>query len=240
MRIYDNCYELMSELMREVWEMGVIVHPKSMQDKDVSNNLDFRTKEITNYSYCLKKRGREEFLFTFDRRSEYWVREEFIERINSDVEILNPGDAWKIRQDIWEEFIQSNGQFAYSYHDRIDPNHQLVVIVAELKRNPDTRQAILSIWDKKLDPFRIGGKQRVPCSIYYQFLLRNGELDIIYNQRSADLVTHFGNDVWLAYELMLYVAKAIDVTPGSLYHNIGSLHVYAKDWEILRKGISDI
>ena len=33
MRIYDDCYELMSEMGRNLWEMGSIVKPKTYQNK---------------------------------------------------------------------------------------------------------------------------------------------------------------------------------------------------------------
>jgi len=44
MRIYGNCYELMSEIFREVWEMGSIVRPNSMQNKIVKDDDNYITK----------------------------------------------------------------------------------------------------------------------------------------------------------------------------------------------------
>ena len=74
--------------------------------------------------------------------------------------------------------------------------------------------------------------------MYYDFLIReNGKgekvLHICYHQRSSDFVTHFGNDVYLAWRLMEYVAKEVGVKPGYLYHTIDSLHTYQKDWDKL-------
>ena len=68
MRIYANSYELMSEIFREVWEMGHIAHPNSMQNKDVKDDDNFSTKEITNYSYCLTTIFKEKYLFFTDQR----------------------------------------------------------------------------------------------------------------------------------------------------------------------------
>jgi len=236
MRIYADCYELMSELMRDLWEMGHIVHPKSMQNKDVSKDEGFLTKEILNYSYCLKSIDYSDFLFLFDRRSREWCQKEFQERIS--VTFTNPGQAYLFRKDIWDEFLDSSGRFDYTYNERINPFRNIPLLVDELKRNPDTRQAILSIWDRSIDLPNIGGKKRVPCSIYYQFLIRDNKLHIIYNQRSADLVTHFGNDVYLAWSLKEYMAGVVGVESGYLYHNIASLHSYQKDWGTLTEGIS--
>lgn len=236
MRIYADAYELMSEIFREVWEMGHIVHPKSMQNKDVADNEDFQTKEITNYSYCLTSLNKVDYLFFADARSKQWSMEEFMERISP--LYVNPGSAWRIRPELWEQFLNEKGRFDYSYHDRM--HFSLNCAIKELKRNPDSRQAIINVWDARIDPAELGGKRRVPCSVYYQILVRDGRTNIIYNQRSADVVTHFGNDVFLAFQLMKHVANEIGVKPGYLFHNIGSLHAYKMDWPQLKQCIDDI
>lgn len=224
----------MSEMGRDVLEMGIRIHPASMQNKDVRGDINFSTLEINNYGYCLQSLDREEYLFMGDSRSKEWCQAEFKERLQIGV---NPGNAYKIREELWEPFLV-DGHFDYTYSERINSWGGLDKIINELKVNPDSRQLIMAIWDSS-DIQEIGGKKRVPCSIYYQFLLRNGQLDIIYNQRSADAYTHFGNDVWQAWHLMEYVAKQVGTKPGYLYHNIGSLHVYNKDIENLRKCLKD-
>ncbi len=236
MRIYDDAYELMSEIFREVWEMGTIVHPNSMQNKIVKGDEEFSTKEITNYSYCLTSLKKAEYLFFTDERSRKWADAEFGERVSP--LYVNPGEAWKIREDVWKQFLNRTNRFDYSYNERIAKS--LDNVVEELKKNPDSRQAIISIWDPGIDPIYLGGKARVPCSIYYQILVRDGKVNIIYNQRSADVITHFGNDVYLAFQMMRFIAKRINIPEGYLYHNIGSLHAYKKDWPQLKECIEDL
>lgn len=236
MRIYANCYELMSEIFREVWEMGHIAHPHSMQNKMVKDDDNFSTKEITNYSYSLTSLNKVSYLFFADERSRKWADAEFKERISKNYR--NPGEAWKIRKDIWKPFLNKHGKFEYTYNDRIVVS--LRKVIDELKRNPDSRQAIISIWEPFIDSGGLGGKYRVPCSIYYQILVRNNQVNIIYNQRSADVVTHFGNDVYLAWQLMSHVADQLEMPEGYLFHNIGSLHAYKKDWPRLKQCIDDI
>ena len=237
MRVYSNAYELMSEIFREVWEMGHIVHPHSMQNKKVEGNEDFSTKEITNYSYCLTNLYYVDNLFFADARAKEWADAEIGERVSKD--FYNPGTAWEMRKHIWEEFINYGGEFDYTYNQRLNKFNAIDRIIRELKINPDSRQAILTIW-KASDIVSIGGENRVPCSIYYQLMVRDGKMNIIYNQRSADVVTHFGNDVYLAWKLMEYIAEKVGVKPGHLFHNIGSLHAYKKDWPKLKRCITDI
>lgn len=236
MRIYANAYELMSEIFREVWEMGIIAHPNSMQNMDVKGNEEFSTREITNYSYCLTTTHKENFLFFTDARSKDWADAEFEERISATY--VNPGEAWKIRRELWEQFLDEKGRFDYSYNNRMFLS--LNTAIRELRVNKDSRQAIVNVWDPQIDPPNLGGIRRVPCSMYYQLLYRDGQLNIVYNQRSADVVTHFGNDVYLAWKLMQHVASEINVSPGFLFHNIGSLHAYKKDWPMLKSCINDI
>ena len=51
-RIYNKFDEALSEIGRDLAEMGISVHPKTWQDKDVSDNPDFETKELQNYILC--------------------------------------------------------------------------------------------------------------------------------------------------------------------------------------------
>ena len=236
MRIYANCYELMSEIFREVYEMGHIVHPHSMQNKIVKDDERYSTKEITNYTYSLTNLFKVNYLFFADRRAKAWADAEFEERVSDNY--VNPGQAYKLREYIWKQFLNERGRFDYSYNNRMFLS--MAATIRELKRNPDSRQAIINVWDAREDPTQLGGKRRIPCSMYYQLMIRGGRVNIIYNQRSADVVTHFGNDVYLAWRLMEHIARKINMKPGYLFHNIGSLHAYKKDWVILKTCIEDI
>lgn len=258
MRIYEDCYQLASEIRRDVYEMGSIVKPKSMQNKIVDGDINYETKEILNYSYCLQTLRHEEMLF-IDKVSKEWCDAEFNERVSTFR--INPGNAWLLRKEVWEEFLDKDSQeFDYTYGDRLNvfPNHPyggppygpgiLKRVVKELVNNPDTRQAILAIWDTRIDSSRIGGVRRVPCSMYYQVIIRGNKVHLIYNQRSCDIVTHFGNDVYLAWKLKEYIKDEVNklrndaddaYESGYLYHNIASLHAYRKDWETLKRCITE-
>ncbi len=232
MRIYKDCHELISEIYRDVLEMGIKVHPNSMQNKIVKDDTNFATKEVIGYDYCLLSLDKVENLFRFDPTAKPWCDAEFSERINPTID--NPGSAWKMRPDVWTQFLNEKLEFDYTYGDRLNRNESIDEVVNELLFNPDSRQAILAIWDRNIDVHNLGGKRRIPCSIYYQILIREGKLHIIYAQRSADVVTHFGNDIYLAWQMGRYFTRllksqGLDIEQGYLYHNIGSLHVYNKD-----------
>lgn len=240
MRIYSSSYELMSEMGRELNSYGQTVKPKTYQNKNIEGNGDFVTKEIICQQYCLTSLQDPTWLFFYSRSRE-WADAEFQERIDTS-DIINPGKAWELRKDLWEQFLV-NGKFDYTYNERII--HVIKPLIRLLKDDNDTRKAVLPIFNGDMDGLDIDwydGSRRIPCSMYYDFLIRqNGKgekvLHICYHQRSSDFVTHFGNDVYLAWRLMEYVAKEVGVKPGYLYHTIDSLHTYQKDWDKLASSL---
>lgn len=259
MRIYGNAYELMSEMGRNIYEMGCEVKPKTYQNKVIDGKEEFATKELICEQYCLLWLPDPEYLFIHTKCKD-WADAEFKERISG--ECINPGDAWKLRKGVWEEFLTDNGIFDYTYAERMNQTvlfqnryyTKLDAIVKLLKEDPDTRKAILDIYgvyngtDSPIhieDQDHLDGKKRIPCSMYYDFLIRanaSGEkqLNICYHQRSSDFITHFGNDVYLAWRLMEYVAEQVGVKPGYLYHTIDSIHVYRKDLDKLKLCVEDL
>lgn len=241
MRIFSNCIELMSEMGRELSSYGQIVKPKHYQNKNIEGNEEYVTKEIICQQYCLTSLKNEEALFVFSHAKE-WADAEFKERIG--MSMVNPGEAWKLRKDLWSQFLVG-GMFDYTYSERMFC--ALKDLIFLLKNDPDTRKAVLPIFNGLTydDTVYYDGSKRIPCSMYYDFLIReNGKgekvLHICYHQRSSDYCIHFGNDVYLAWKLMEYISKQVGIKPGYLYHTIDSLHAYKKDWYLLNSNIEDL
>lgn len=241
MRIYSNSFELMSELGRELNSYGQTVKPKTYQNKVIEGKEEFETKELICQQYCLTSLGDPVWLFIFSHSKE-WADEEFKERINTS-EVINPGKAWELRKDLWEQFLV-DGKFDYTYNERMAI---LPYTIQLLRSDSDTRKAVLPIFNGngEDDTLYYHGNKRIPCSMYYDFLIRqNGKgekvLHICYHQRSSDFAQHFGNDIYLAWRLMEYVAQEVGVKPGYLYHTIDSLHIYKKDWHFLSCNLEDL
>ena len=254
MRIYSNPYELMSETARNIWEMGTEVKPKTYQNKVIEGKDEFITKELICEQYCLTHMDDPSPLFVFTK-SKDWADAEFKERISGVME--NPGKAWELRKDIWEEFLV-NGFFDYTYAERMNETvsykgkafSKIEAIIELLKTDNDTRKAILNIYgedgfNEDCDSNYLGGEHRIPCSMYYDFLIREnakGEkvLHICYHQRSCDFIGHGGDDIYLAWKLKDHVAEKVGIKSGYLYHTIDSLHSYKKDWWMLKTSLNDI
>ena len=224
MRIYMNWNEAYEEIKRDLAEMGINVYPKTMQDKYIEGNEDYATKELQNYCYTILNAKSEDVKSS---SIQPWADEEFKERINPYGNV-NPGTAYKLRQEIWNEYMH-DGKFAYSYNERFFRNRQLNKIIARLQEDHDSRQLWLSVWDLNEDVDKLGGISRVPCSLGYNFQFREGKLNIHYVMRSCDFNTHFPNDVYLAIRLLEYVAERCNMEVGNFTHTMFSLHVYKKD-----------
>lgn len=240
MRIYTNAQEMVEEVKRDLAEMGIVVRPATMQDKYVKGNPDYETKELQNYSYCLLNARSQDIPGV----TQPWADAEFKERVTDPWErypdgepllesislpnFINPGEAWKLREEVWSEYMH-DGKLAYTYNELLWNNDQLTKIMNRLKVDPDSRQLWISLWNPDKDPDFLGGVSRVPCSLGYGLQVRDGKLNLHYVMRSCDFVTHFRNDVYLAIKFLEWVAEKTGYPVGDFTHTMFSCHVYNKD-----------
>lgn len=236
MRIYRDCDEAIVDIGRELKKCSTYVHTQTYQNKDIRDDENFNTREIQAFQFMILDCTDKDFM---PNATVEWAKAEFNERISR---TINPGEAWLLRKDVWEQFLVDKEEvneegdvkirkvFDYTYSERIYP--QLQRVINELRERPQTRQAIISLHNSHLD-CHVMGKNRVPCSMYYQYMIRDGKLDVIYVMRSSDFATHFQNDIWLADELRNYIAKMIGLKPGKFIMMVDSLHIYKKDWDEL-------
>jgi thymidylate synthase len=221
-RLFADFPEAQNEITRDLAELGTNVHTETMQDKYIANDPDYATKELTNYVYTVLKPNYTEI----EGVHEEWVKQEWEDRLIGD---LNPGRAWQLRREVWDDLREkrgTSGSFSYTYSQRMGGSH-IDKLVDELLRHPNSRQLWLPVWYPNDEERR--GDRRVPCSLGYWIVQREGAIHETYMMRSCDLYTHYANDVALATMLLHYVAKMTDFKVGTFTHYVGSLHVYAKD-----------
>lgn len=111
-------------------------------------------------------------------------------------------------------------------------------VVARLKTNLLTRQAYLPIWF----PEDTGAPDgvRVPCSLGYHFMVREGKLHLTYHIRSCDFMRHFRDDVYMAVRLAQWVWQQLGedynhLRMGELTMHIGSFHIFEGDRVVARR-----
>lgn len=232
MRIFRNTEEAYPEILRDIVKRGVEYHSSSVQGKSTKGDDNYTYKELTLYSFMIEHPQDA----VEQSKDPEWVNAEFTERVSTIN--MNPGEAYKLREDLWKPMLNANGKFDYSYNERIGWEH-IVYVTNNICNFPSSRRNIISVWDDSIDKYRLEGPQRVPCSMYYNFRERNGVIDIIYHMRSSDYYEHFKNDIALAYLLLKYVVDVCNYDlpqendcykVGKLFMTIDSLHAYKKDW----------
>lgn len=181
-----------------------------------------------------------------------WAEDHFQERVFG--EPFNPGQEyknWPWAKGYFDEYLRKHGVFSHTYMERFWPKwaesevqHEgirfsygdLEDVVAMLEKNPETRQAYLPVFFPE-DTGATHG-ERVPCTLGYHFIVRNGQLNCTYYLRSCDFVRYFQDDVYLAGRLTQWVwEKVRKVRPsldmGKLLVHITSLHVLEGDMDDL-------
>lgn len=105
-------------------------------------------------------------------------------------------------------------------------------IVAKLKQDNGSRQAIVSIY--KSDDMLVETKD-VPCTIALQFAIRNNKLNLHVMMRSNDLIWGFQYDMFNFSIIQEIIANELGIDIGDYYHTATSFHVYDYHWGLLEQ-----
>ncbi len=122
----------------------------------------------------------------------------------------------------------------YTYHDRFV--RQLPFLYEELRRNPDTRRAIMNIRDFEVDSHN----SHPACLQSMQFIVRDGALHQMVMMRSNDAVQATFMNAFAFISLQRKIAGDLGYAVGSYTHTAHSFHAYEKSFEVLRKYVEDI
>jgi thymidylate synthase len=143
---------------------------------------------------------------------------------------------------IWDEWADEKGELGPVYGaqwirwrgaDGAVIN-QIDNVIAELKRNPESRRLIVSAWNvADLEQMALP-----PCHVLFQFYVRDGELSCQLYQRSADLFLGVPFNIASYSLLTMMVAQVCDLRPGEFIHTFGDLHLYRNHLEQAREQLA--
>ena len=104
-----------------------------------------------------------------------------------------------------------------------------------LKKEPNTRQAVMTYWNPHFDSLRVKTNDR-PCNIAFQFLIRNDKLDLTIFNRSTDITYGLANTNVVQFSVILEtMAMLLGIPVGNQIHMINSLHAYDYQGDITKK-----
>jgi thymidylate synthase len=140
---------------------------------------------------------------------------------------------------IWDEWADQNGELGpvYGYQWRSwpapDGRHidQISQVLAEIKRNPDSRRLLVSAWNVADIP----RMKLAPCHAFFQFYVAQGRLSLQMYQRSADFFLGVPFNIASYSLLALMVAQVCDLEPGEFIHTLGDTHLYLNHLEQARE-----
>jgi thymidylate synthase len=143
---------------------------------------------------------------------------------------------------IWNEWADENGDLGPIYGAQWvrwrgpdgAPVNQIDNVIAEIKRNPQSRRLIVSAWNAgELEKMALP-----PCHLLFQFYVNDGELSCQMYQRSADLFLGVPFNIASYALLTMMVAQVCDLRSGDFIHTFGDLHLYQNHLEQAREQLS--
>jgi len=143
---------------------------------------------------------------------------------------------------IWNEWADADGNLGRVYGAQwtdwrgADGRsiHQIDNVVAQIRRNPDSRRLIVSAWN----PSEVDAMALPPCHTLFQFYVSEGKLSCQLYQRSADLFLGVPFNI-ASYALLTHmVAQVTGLKVGDFVHTFGDLHLYANHLEQVKEQLS--
>ena len=130
---------------------------------------------------------------------------------------------------IWDEWADAAGELGPVYghqwrswpsaHGPID---QIANLVADIRRNPDSRRLIVTAWN----PADVPKMALPPCHCLFQFYVADGRLSCQLYQRSADIFLGVPFNIASYALLTMMLAQVTGLAPGEFIHTFGDAHLY--------------
>ena len=243
------------------------------QSQDISDKPMLATREVQNVSICLALPASSSTLAIQTNANMPWAEDHFRERVSGEPLNPPPSNEWWPYAQQGNADHKKGEIFSHTYPERmwpkyagLDPRNQLQSedfhpaaahrgirfgygdledVVQQLKKGPLTRQAYLPIWFPE-DTGAVHG-ERVPCTLGYHFLIREGKLTITYYIRSCDFIRHFSDDVYMAGRLAQWMVERLneDAAPRENYEvyelvmHISSFHIFEGDVPEVTRRVSE-
>lgn len=224
------------------------------QQLDISKSDAHATHELLNVTIWYNMPFGQQAAEGFIKPDLPWAENHFQERVGG--KAINPG----VEHANWPyhagqvQLHQNGGKYDHNYMERFWPTDLHIAeedepeehwyqrftgyrfpvgdlddVVKQLRADIGTRQAYLPIFFPE-DTGATQG-QRVPCTLGYHFIVREGRLHVQYNMRSCEIYRHFTNDVYMAVRLAEWVRDRVnpELDLGQLTMNIVSFHGFVGD-----------
>lgn len=150
----------------------------------------------------------------------------------------NVSDFKKHDCNYWDIFADEDGALRLAYGNAwrdFQGKDQLAETIKNLKEDPYSRRHLISAWDASgLDELTLEC-----CHYAYNWCVNtNGTLDMVWVQRSADVMLGLPSDILLAAALNMLVAQTVGLHPGKIILQLGSVHIYEEHFKAAEEYIN--
>lgn len=129
---------------------------------------------------------------------------------------------------IWDRMHSGDNIVNSNYGYQWNRNNQLKATIDQLKKDPHSRQAWVSLFDGKEKSLYT---HDTICTLNLGFFIEDGRLCMDVLMRSNDLWFGFGNDQYCFSKVQEIVANELGVPVGWYYHFAADLHLYEGQWD---------
>ena len=99
---------------------------------------------------------------------------------------------------------------------------QLYNLTYSINKDPSSRRLMVSAWA----PHEMKEMALPPCHYAFQIYINNGIMDLMWQQRSADVFLGLPYDIAMYGLLLEMLAKGAGLEPGQLIGQLGDCHLY--------------
>lgn len=134
-------------------------------------------------------------------------------------------EAWGCNY--WKQWANEDGSINVDYGNAwFDFNgfDQIADLKDKLKNNPKDRRMIVTGWR----PDNLANLNLPCCHCLYQFHVQNGRINMLWYQRSVDVMIGLPADAILAAAWLIMIANEFGLEPGTITMNFGDTHIYAE------------
>lgn len=189
------------------------------------------TKAIYNMGFIIHRPTDREISISWRKWSKTYAEREWQWYLSKDRSV----EELKKHAPIWDKMHSGDNIVNSNYGWQWSRNNQLDKCIEQLKKNPDTRQAWISIFDgKEKDNYSFD----TPCTLAIGFDIKPTiptKLNMTVTMRSNDLVYGFCNDQYCFSKLQELVAKELGLEVGTYYHFAHDLHIYKQHFDLWKR-----
>ena len=144
---------------------------------------------------------------------------------------------------IWDQWADDNGSIGKAYGYQLAKKYdfktkngiknidQVDYVLDLLKNDSSSRRIMTNIFNFE----DLKDMNLEPCAYGTQWLVKEGKLHLILNQRSQDMLAANGWNTMQYAALLCMFAQCSGLEVGTLTHNIGDCHIYDRHIPLIKK-----